>query len=186
VNFFGDDGSPLEVPLNGIGSVSVHTVNLNSRSTVILEAPNSDNLVQGWGAAFQPPGVVGYAVFRQSVQGRADQEAIVSLVPESDGIADLIYDDRAYTTAFTLANPGKNQNTIKVTVYGADGSQIGFSQVMVGPASKTAAILRSLPGLAGIAGSRGRATFSSDSGPFSVLGLRFGAEAFTSIPVNQR
>jgi hypothetical protein len=186
VNFLGDDGSPLEVPLNGIGPVSVQTVNLNSRSTVIFEAPNSGNLVQGWGAAFQPPGVVGYAVFRESVQGRADQEAIVSLVPESGHVADLIYDDTADTTAFALANPGKNQNTIKVTVYGVDGSQIGLSQVMLGPASKTAATLRGLPGLAGIAGSRGRVTFSSDSGPFSVLGLRFGAEAFTSIPVNQR
>jgi hypothetical protein len=130
--------------------------------------------------------VVGYAVFRQSVQGRADQEAMVSLVPESGRVADLIYDDTAYTTAFTLVNPGTNENTIKVTVYGVDGAQVGFSQVTLGPASKTAAILRSLPDLAGIAGSRGRATFSSDSGTFSVLGLRFGAEAFTSIPVNQR
>jgi len=186
VSFFGDGGAPLEVPLKGIGPVSVQTVNLNSRSTVILEAPNSGTLVQGWGATSQPPGVVGYAVFRQSVEGRSDQEAIVSLVPESGRTSDLIYDDTAYTTAFTLTNPGKNQNTIKVTVYGVDGSQTGFSQMTLGPASKTAAILRNLPGLAAIAGSRGRVTFSSDSGPFSVLGLRFGVQAFTSIPVNQR
>ena len=51
------------------------TLQLNPRSTVMLETPNIGDLGQSWGSFLLPPGVNGYAVFRQSVVGRTDQEA---------------------------------------------------------------------------------------------------------------
>ncbi|MGC4050103.1 MAG: hypothetical protein QM757_12025 [Paludibaculum sp.] len=42
--------------------------------------------------------------------------------------------------------------------------------------------MRDLPGLNGMVGKRGLAKFSVPAGGLSVLGLRFGGEAFTSIP----
>src|SRR5262249_33593791 len=64
VNFVGNDGSALNVPAVG-GSVAI--VNLAAHGTVIIEAPNAGDLVQGYVSVLLPPGVTGYAVFRQTV-----------------------------------------------------------------------------------------------------------------------
>ena len=183
VSFMANDGSPLPVPLAGIGAVSSRTMNLDPFSTVILEAPNTGNLVQGWAEASLPQGVVGYAVFRQSVPGRADQEAVVLLTPESSQMADLVYDDTALTTSVAFVNPSNQEVTVSVTAHGTDGSQIGTSQVTLTARSKQALILKSLDGLSGVTGKRGWATFSVSNGAVSVMGFRSGTEAFTTIPV---
>src|SRR5579863_7893675 len=92
VNFLDNNGTPLNVPLLGIGTVSSQTISLSPSSTVILEAPNvAGPSGEGWVEASLPTGVVGYAVFRQSVLGRADQEAVVPLAPESSSTAGLIF-----------------------------------------------------------------------------------------------
>jgi hypothetical protein len=83
-------------------------------------------------------------------------------------------------------NPSNQEATITITIYAADGAQAGSSAVTLGPRSKIATILKDLPGLSGSAGKRGRVHFSSSGGAISVLGLRFGGEAFTSIPVDHR
>jgi hypothetical protein len=186
VDFIGENGNPLSVPLIGIGSVASRSVSLSPGATTILEAPNAGPLIQGWAEASLPPGVVGYAVFRQSVLGRADQEAVVPLTPESSQTADFAYDDTSSTTSVALVNPSNQQVTATITLYQSDGLLIGSSQLVLGARAKQAIALRNLPGLSGAAGKRGWATFSVPSGAISVLGLRFGAQAFTSIPVSHR
>jgi hypothetical protein len=54
-------------------------VSLAPHATAILEAPNTGNLNQGYATASLPGGVIGYGVFRQSVPGVPDQEAVVPL-----------------------------------------------------------------------------------------------------------
>jgi hypothetical protein len=186
VNFIGNQGLPLFVPLTGAGSVQTVALDLNPGATVILEAPNQGALVQGWAEAVLPPGVVSYAVFRQSVAGRADQEAVVPISSESSRIADLVYDDTSLTTAAAFVNPSNVQVTAVITIQAADGSSIGATQVSLPPRSKQALALAALPGLSGVTGQRGWATFSAPNGAISLLGLRAGTAAFTSIPVAQR
>ena len=62
------------------------------------------------------------------------------------------------------------------------GQTVGTSVVAVVPSGKFASILRALPGLAGIAGSRGSVDFTANTGNIAVLGLRFSNVAFTSVP----
>ncbi len=186
VDFIANDGSPLQVPLAGIGSVSSQSINLNSGATAVLQAPNTGTLVQGWAEAILPPGVVGYAVLRQSIPGRADQEAVVPFTPESSQSADLIYDDIGLTSSVAIVNPGSQQTSVAITLHASDGSQIGSSQLLLPARAKEAFVLTDLPGLAAATDQRGWANFSVTSGAVSVLGLRTGAEAFTLIPVNHR
>jgi hypothetical protein len=187
VGFYTDNGNPLSVPLLGIGPVSSQKVSVGPKSTVILEAPNSTGIDgQGWAEAVLPDGVVGYALLRQSVIGRPDRETVVPLTPETSQIADLIYDDVLFTTAAALVNPGNQSTTLTIAVAALDGSQIGSTQVTLGPRARRAVVLKELPGLAGIPGNRGKAVFTVTSGAISVLGLRFEEAAFRSIPVNHR
>ncbi len=187
MNFIGDDGNPLNVPLLGIGTVSSQTISVNPGATVLLEAPSTTSTsAEGWVDASLPAGVIGYGVFRQTVVGEPNQEAVIPLTSESSQTSDLIYDDTLHTTSVALSNPSSQQITVTITAYGPGGSQVGSSQVMLQPRTKEAAVLRNLLGLQGVAGNRGRITFAASNGDVSVLGIRFGAIPFTSIPAFQR
>ena len=182
VSFMNNDGTPLAVPLNGIGPVSSQTVSLAPGATAILEAPNVGNLVvQGWAEATLPPGVVGYAIFRQSVANRADQEAVVPLIPEDSRSANFSYDETNFTTTFDLLNPSGQQATVTVSVFGADGTPLGSMPVVLAARTKQAETLRAL--FPAVAGTRGQVSLSANNGAISSLGIKFGGAAFTSIPV---
>jgi len=184
--FVADNGSALSSPLVGLGSVTSQTVNLAGGATATLEALNGGTSGQGWVEATLPSGVTGYAVFRQVIPSRENQEALVPLTSESNQAADLVYDDTAFDTSVAFLNPSDQQTTVTITIHNATGSQTGITQVALAPRTKTATRLRDLPGLSAMLGNRGWASFSVPNGDISVLGLRFGGEAFTSIPVLHR
>jgi hypothetical protein len=101
----------------------------------------------------------------------------------------LVYDETNFTTAVALVNPSSVIATITITVLDIAGNTLGTSSVVLQPFSKTAATLRSMPGLASIVGNRGTVRFSvppqttsTPTGYVAVLGLRFGGSSFTSIP----
>jgi hypothetical protein len=182
VNFTADSGTPLSVP--SIGGSST-TVNLAPNATAILEAPNVGNLSQGYVTASLPGGVIGYGVFRQSVQGVPDQEAVVPLASSTSTSSTLSWDDTAYTTAVAIANPSVVPVTVSITVWNGSGAVIGTSSIPLAAGAKTEATLRSIPGLSSVVGNRGSAQFTVNSGSVAVLGLRFNGAAFTSIPTAQ-
>jgi hypothetical protein len=183
VNFIADNGTPLIVP--SIGSSS-SMVNLGPHATAILEAPDTGTLNQGYVTASLPAGVTGYGVFRQSVQGVPDQEAVVPLASSTSTSSTLSWDDTNYTTAVAIANPSTAPVNISITVWNSSGAVIGTSSIPLAVGAKTEAVLHNIPGLSGIAGNRGSAQFTVNSGSVSVLGLRFNGAAFTSIPAAQQ
>jgi hypothetical protein len=183
VSFLTDAGTPMTVPSAGGSST---TVTLAPQATTLIEAPNSGELNQGYVTTQLPIGVTGYGLFRGSSPGIADQEAVVPLSDTGTSTATLTWDDTNYITGVAIANPTSNTETVAITAWNSAGTLIGTSSVTLPPNGHTAAALRSLPGLAGVAGNLGSATFSVPSGTsqaISVLGLRFNGPAFTSIPV---
>jgi len=180
VNFAGDTSAPLAIP--SIGSST--TVNLAPQGTTILEALNlaGSALAEGYVTASLPEGVTGYGVFRQSVPGVPDQEAVVPLTGVSSSSVSLIWDDTAYTTAVAIVNPSSVSVIVQITAWDSSGTVIGSSSIPLGPGAKTEAALRGLPGLSGVVGNRGSAQFNVSTGSVAVLGLRFNGTAFTSIP----
>ncbi len=184
LEFCGADGTDLSVPLAGVGPVTEHTVTIAPRATVLLEAPNSGALQQGWAEAKLPAGVTGYGVFRQSVSGRADQEAVVPFSEDSRQTAYLSWDDTALTTAMAVVNPESSATAVTIAVYGNDGAQIGTVTLNLAAHNRVAFNLRDQPGMAGVTGKRGMARLSVATGSVAGLGLRFAGEAITSIPVS--
>jgi hypothetical protein len=184
VSFTGDDGNPLNVPSI---SASSTTVNLAPGGVAVIEAPNVGPLVQGYVSVVLPVGVAGYGVFRSSGPGVPDQEAVVPLSPASAQTQALLYDETSLVTAAAIVNPSPVATTVDITVTDTGGNVVGTSSVILPPFCKTASVLRSLPGLSQIVGTRGTAVFHVSSptnftGSVSVLGLRFNGTAFTSIP----
>ena len=183
VNFMADNGSPLTVPSLGGSST---TLTLAPRATALIEAPNTGALTQGYVSLLLPAGVEGYGVYRSSAPGRAGQEAVVPLAGTSSKISTLIWDDANLETAVAIVNPSSVSTVVSIVVRDPAGNVIGTSSVSLGANSKTAVILRSLSGLAAMAGKRGSADFTVTTGSVAVLGLRADGPAITSIPAAQR
>jgi hypothetical protein len=178
VSFIGDDGQPLTLPSVGLSSVML---TLLPQGTKMIEAPNAGTLVQGYVSVSLPEGVTGYGVFRSSVPGHIDQEALVMLAP-SAGASTLIWDDTEYTSSVAVVNLSSDNETLNIVARDAQGTIIGTAAVTLAPNRKIAARLRDVPGLALIAGNHGSAEFSMADGNFAMLALRFNNGAFTSIP----
>jgi hypothetical protein len=183
VTFFADNGSVLNVPSVGGSST---TVKLAPRGTTVIEAPNAGPLNQGYVSVALPAGVTGYGLFRQSVPGQPDQEAVVPLSSTTSTVSTLSWDDTSFTTAVAIANPTAAPVTVAITVWDGSGNIIGTALLPLAAQSKTETVLHNLPGLAGMIGTRGSAAFVVPSGSVAVLGLRFYGSAFTSIPAVQQ
>lgn len=182
VYFIGDDGNPMNLPVIG-GSTMV---SLAAGGTAIVEAPNFGSLNQGYASVALPTGVIGYGVFRQSIAGIADQEAVVPLSGEGVSDSTLVWDDTAYTTAIAISNPSSSVANVSITIRDPAGNVSGTSSLTLAPRTKTESALHSLPGLGGVVGQRGSASFVTSGGNIVVLGLRFNGAAFTSIPVTNQ
>ena len=179
VNFKSDDGGALA----GVPGGSTQTISLPAFGSTVIEAPNSGDLKQGYVTAALPPGVTGYAIFRQSLPGIPDQEAVAPLSPSGTGVLNMVYDDLNATTALALANVSGSTSTITIVAAGPDGSVIATSApIVLPPGNKTANVLRSFPGLAAVAGTRGKLSITSSGGPVSALGFRVHGVALTDIP----
>jgi len=179
VNFVDDHGNPLTVPSVGGSST---TVTLARGGSAVIEAPNTGDLAEGYVWMDLPAGVAGYGVFRQTVPGIHDQEAVVPMIWAYGSNNSLIFDDTSALTAFAMVNPSNVEATITITAYDVDGTQLGTYSTSLGPLNKTEGVLSGLPGLAAVAGHRGNVVFTTSTGSVAVLGLRFNGAAFSSIP----
>jgi hypothetical protein len=183
VNFTADNGTPLNVPSLGGSSA---TVNLAPHATVLLEAPNTGDLVEGYATASLPAGVTGYGVFRSIIAGVPEQEAVVPLASSTSTTSTLIYDDTNYITAVAIVNPSTVPVMVAINVSNSSGASIGMASIPLAAGAKTEAALRDITRLSGIAGNRGSAQFTVTTGSVAVLGLRFNGSSFTSIPATQQ
>jgi len=184
VNFVSDGGIPLIVPALGGSTTSV---NLAPRGTAAVLTTNSGSLSQGYASMSLPAGVVGYGLFDFSATGIPDQEAVVPLSGASATTSTLIWDDTGnFVTAVAIVNPSNVATLVSITLRDTTGAIIATSAVSLQPKSKTEAVLRTLPGLAGMAGNRGSADFTATSGNVAVLGLRFTGFALTSMPTTDK
>jgi len=182
LTFVGTDGNPLMVPAFGNNKT---TVNIFPKGTAMIEAVNSGSLSQGYVLFSLPVGVTGYAVFRQSVAGLPDQEALVPISSATATSTTMIFDETALTTSVAIVNLSSSDNTVIVTVLDSQGRLIGQPfNVQVPANGSLPSRLRDLPGGPGgtIVGQRGTVQFSVANGSVAVLGLRFHFTSFTSIP----
>lgn len=176
VRFYDDGGRPMTV-----GSAATRDVTIAPSGSAVIEATNTGALSQGWATWDLAAGVSGYGVFRQSVPGRPDQEAVSPFAGSGSNAASMIFDEVGLTTAVALAAPVNSTANVVVQAVDERGATIGGALITLTAGSKTSFVLRDR--IPGILGRRGTVFFNA-SAPISVLGLRFGDSAFTSIPMN--
>lgn len=176
VNFYTDSATPMSV-----GGTTFKTVLVPAGGTAVIEAQNAGtSTTTGWATFDAPAGVTGYGVFRQSVTGKADQEAVVPFAASAGTKALLTFDESNYTTAVALWYNGASKGTIALTAKDESGNTLGTATLSMDPGTKVPFAVTDH--IAAISGHRGSLILSTSSGSIAVLGLRFGGSAFTSIP----
>lgn len=183
VTFIGDDGNPMTVPSVGGSSAMV---SLAPNGTASIQTVKTGPLIQGYASVSLPAGVTGYGVFHYSAPGFPDQEAVVRLSSTVATGSTLVWDDTNFLTAVAIVNPSPVSTIVAITLRGAGGAPLGTSTVPLGPRSKLAVVLRTLPGLAGMVGNQGTADFTVTTGNVVVMGIRYTGSAYTSIPTVQQ
>jgi hypothetical protein len=178
VEFFADDGSPLRVPLAGIGAVDKITLNVPGNGVYFLETSSDvpQEYVQGWARFNLPfgPKVGGAAVLRQRVEGRPDYEAAIPFASDLAYRSGMVFDNTAgYTTAVALVNPrDTGQINVNVTFRDASGGVLANDAFTLQPRQHTAYVLTLRTPL--LANRKGLVEFRVDgAGGFSYMGLVF-------------
>jgi hypothetical protein len=184
VLFFRDDGGDMVVPILGQGLVRGLTISLEAAGSIQFEtAGTAFDLTQGWALLSQSTNdsVGGMAIFRQSVSGRADQEAVVPIVSQYDNHFVLLFDNTNFVTGLAIANPTTQAVVIPVNIRNQAGQIIDQRTVRLGSYSHTAFVLPDTWG--STAGRRGAIEFLTSGFGVAALGLRFNGAAFTSFHV---
>ena len=181
VNFIGDDGNPLTIPAFGGSFV---TVNLASRGTALIEAPNTGALQIGYVSVSLPAGVTGYGVFRQSIPGLNDQEAVVPLSAATATASTMVFDDTKYATGVAVVNLNSADTTVTATARDRQGNVLGSTLIPLPARGKKAIFLGQL--MPSVTGNVGSVDFTVAVGSIATLGLRFNGAAFTSVPTSDR
>ena len=184
VLFFDDNGNDMSVQVVGQGIVRGLNITLQTAGSIEFEtAGTAANLQQGWALLSQSTNdsVGGMAIFRQSVLGRPDQEAVVPIVSQYDSHFVLLFDNTAFTTAIALANPTTSPVSIPVNIRNQAGQIIDQRTIQLDAYSHTAFPLPDT--WASTAGRRGAIEFLTTGSGVGALGLRFNGSAFTSFHV---
>jgi hypothetical protein len=165
-------GSPVAIPLQGMGSVTSYSDVIPVGGSRIIETQGTaSSLIQGWGEVVAAKSINGTAIFRQHAPGRVDTEGAVPLKSSSGNHFLVPFDNTlGFVTAMAMLNPdGVQSATVNVVFRDENGQQISTGSIVLGPGTRQAFVLPSQ--FSGLANQRGVAEFTSPV-EISALGLR--------------
>jgi hypothetical protein len=164
----------------GTGSVITGTLPIGG-SQVIESAGTKSTLSQGWALLQSSNTTGGSAIFRQSIAGRPDFEASLPIMTFVNAARyALPFDQVNSTTGVALVNPlSYTSITVYVTFRDEKGTQFLLDSLTLGASQHMAFALSDR--YPQCAGKRGVVQFDTSGVSLSILGLRFGAQSFTSI-----
>jgi hypothetical protein len=192
VHFFNNNGQPVAVPgPNGI--TDTQNVLVLPKGMAIIEAPADGPITEGWVALELPPGMYANGVYRLSVAGQPDQEAVVPLSGNTSQDVFMAFDDREYPTTRTgvaITNPSATATVVTITARDEQGTSqgkvLGTKTINLDGRSKVTLFLSDADELTGMRRKKGTVEFTVPTGAVAVVGLRARGLAFTSIPTVER
>ncbi|MGJ5817820.1 BACON domain-containing protein [Paludibaculum fermentans] len=189
LRFWRDTGSNTAAawPLTFLNGVDPTNVTIAPGASVTLETAGTSPTVQsGWAEILSGQWVTGFAVFKQIVPGRPDQEAAVPINVATPGRTIMPFDNTGgFTTTVAVANmSGDVASVVNFTFRDLQGQRIVQVQLPEIPPNGHAAFrLIDLNGI--VDGKKGSLEISSLAGEMTVMGLRFASSgAYTSFKAN--
>ncbi len=187
VNFYGDSGNPLILPLvladgSGTASSSID-LSMQARGSAVLQSEASTSSVSlGWAEIEASGPLNGYAIFRQRLPGLPDSEATTPLETIAPSSMAFFFDNVAgFQTGIAVVNLSASETTVTAVFRDENGLQLGSSQFSIPRSGHSSFFLNSR--FPTTANRRGIVEFQNQSG-ITGVGLRFSPSlSFTSVPV---
>jgi hypothetical protein len=193
VNFYRDDGTPLDLPATLVQGASSQTqtastasATLNPFATLLIESNGqSSTALTGWADVFSTAPLTGYAVFHYTSQEGVQSEGTVPLETSPQTTFQLPYDNtNGLTTAVALTNLAPvSTSSITATLWDATGNPLAARTLSVLPLGHIAFALTDY--FPAATANRGIIAFSNvTGGNITGLGLRVNpAGGITSVPL---
>ncbi len=191
------DGSPLPVPVVGGTTDSVHTFSVPAGGTVQLDldANATSVLVTGWAGVVVTGNVRGQGVFRSSLAGRLDLEAVVPMVSRSQpaciipfptqppAMLALPFDNVSGGTSVAFANTATASRTLDLEFLDQNGAQIFLAHETMAAHNQIA--FETSGRYPTVSGKKGWMRVLNNAADFSALGFKFipGGAFTTWLPV---
>ncbi len=200
LSFFGDDGSPLNAPVQGAGNVSTYMFTLppSGAQNVVLSTSDSQT-VQGWASMSASGATVrGQGSFRFLLQNGTISEAVVPLSipgtpgcifpipPPPDPVILVPFDNTAgYVTSIALANTKSSDLSIAIEFDDQSNHQV-VTDTLTLPAMQHTAFV-STQKYQALPGTKGILRIHASTAQLTVLGLLSNptGAVTTIIPVTQ-
>jgi streptogramin lyase len=190
LNFFDNDGSPLQLPLTFpqgsssplTASTFTGTVNAGGELVIQTAAPASQSTQVGWVQILTTGSISGFAVFTQAA-GNSLQEAVIPLEIRTPGGFILSFDGTGnYATGVALANVADRSAKVGIVIRDDTGAVLLTDSIALPTLGHTSFVLATSYPIT--MQHRGTVEFDAPpNGQISVLGLRFNPTgAFSSIP----
>lgn len=189
MNFFGGDGSPLQLPFMFpqnpspspvVASTLNQSLGVNSLLTVDTQQPSNPSAQVGSAQLTTAGNVGGFAVFQYNPTG---QEAVVPLETRNAPSYVLPFDNTGgLATGVAIANIAAQPAQIPVVIRDDTGAQIGTETIELAGQGHTSFMLTSNYTITN--GMRGTIEFGTPaSGQIAALGLRANGGALTTLPL---
>ncbi len=189
MNFFGNDGNPLTLPLTfpqspETGTVAASTIErtITPGAQFIMETtgPDSQSVAVGWGQLLGTGGITGFGIFTNLTH---KWEAVVPLETRKSSRYILAFDNTGgLATGLAIANLVAQAAVAPVIIRGDTGAQIGNAAINLPALGHTSFML--FEQYPATVGKRGTIEFQTPpGGRISVLGLRANGPALTTLPV---
>ncbi len=178
------DGTPLNLPLSGIGGVTQYSGTIPAGGSRIVETQGQAvDLLQGWGEIVADgASISGHAILRRHISDSMELEGAVPVKTGTAGHFLLPFDNAlGFVTSVTILNPDTAQTAnVSVVFRDENGQRISTASLSLGPGNRRAFDLPSqFPELLE---KRGVAEFTSSTVGLSAFGIRLSPRnAFVSI-----
>ncbi len=208
VNFFQDDGTPLNVPVVGgtTGNAQPVKVPGNGSARLELDQTQSSTTLEGWAQVQSAVSVRGQAIYRSHLASGQDYEAVVPMLSPGQPVC-LIYippgpttmlmmpfdNTNGYTTAVAFANLTASDDQLQLNFVDENGSVL-LSPAISLTAQQHIACPTNQPGtgtgcpdLSALASKRGTIVVTANQTDFTAIGLLFNPTGpFTTLlPITQ-
>jgi hypothetical protein len=184
LSFFQDtqNGATSPWPLQMMNGAPYQLIQLQPGAIVFLQTPAiATTLTQGWAQVIGDPGIQAFAIFKQRVPGRQDQEGTAPAVSAGQDILAPFDNTNGNTTSMAIVNGGSSAQSYTATLR-APGKP-SATQIIQIPAGGHLAFAVTDQFGQPAAGVQGVIEITSTGNPVSVIAFRFNSSgAFTSVP----
>jgi len=187
--FYGDDGSPLTLPLTSTSQGASQTTTaasvnatLKPNATLQISMGAQAQLATGWARVLSSGPAGGFAIFRTSSANSPVSEGTVPLQSQAVSAITIPYDNTGgFATGVALANLSTSSATLTATSWDDSGNQLGTQNISMAASGHTSFVVSTQ--FPETAGAGGVLVFQSSGVAIAGLGLRFSPfGTFTSVP----